>query len=133
MAIQFTLLLIPITAPENCTGNRRHIYMKTLNLTLRTILLGLVLVCSATSGLAYDFVVKGIYYNINGDEATVTYKRQYKEYTGYNGVYNTYYENDCVGDVSIPETVTYKIQELHLPVYHCLCLMLEDGFFGTAE
>ncbi|KAA3825378.1 phosphoheptose isomerase, partial [Bacteroides ovatus] len=24
----------------------------------------------------------------------------------------------------------YKIQELHLPVYHCLCLMLEDTFFG---
>ena len=29
------------------------------------------------------------------------------------------------------ETVTYKIQELHLPVYHCLCLMLEDEFFGS--
>ena len=34
-------------------------------------------------------------------------------------------------DVSIvvPETETYKIQELHLPVYHCLCLMIEDRFF----
>ena len=34
-------------------------------------------------------------------------------------------------DVSIivPETETYKIQELHLPVYHCLCLMIEDYFF----
>lgn len=36
-----------------------------------------------------------------------------------------------LGDVCIrvPETETYKIQELHLPVYHCLCLMLEDHFF----
>ena len=36
-----------------------------------------------------------------------------------------------IADVSIivPETETYKIQELHLPVYHCLCLMLEDKFF----
>ena len=36
-----------------------------------------------------------------------------------------------IADVSInvPETETYKIQELHLPVYHCLCLMLEDYFF----
>ena len=36
-----------------------------------------------------------------------------------------------VADVAIkvPETETYKIQELHLPVYHCLCLMLEDRFF----
>jgi D-sedoheptulose 7-phosphate isomerase len=34
-------------------------------------------------------------------------------------------------DVSIivPETETYKIQELHLPVYHCLCQMLENHFF----
>lgn len=32
--------------------------------------------------------------------------------------------------IRVPETETYKIQELHLPVYHCLCLMLEDKFFG---
>nr|WP_314463459.1 SIS domain-containing protein [uncultured Clostridium sp.] len=34
-------------------------------------------------------------------------------------------------DVSIvvPEKETYKIQELHLPVYHALCLMLEERFF----
>ncbi len=37
-----------------------------------------------------------------------------------------------VSDVAIkvPETETYMIQELHLPVYHCLCSMLEDRFFG---
>ncbi len=37
-----------------------------------------------------------------------------------------------VADVTIkvPETETYMIQELHLPVYHCLCLMLEERFFG---
>lgn len=32
--------------------------------------------------------------------------------------------------VKIPQTETYMIQELHLPVYHCLCLMLEEHFFG---
>ncbi len=32
--------------------------------------------------------------------------------------------------ICVPATETYKIQELHLPVYHCLCLMLEDKFFG---
>jgi D-sedoheptulose 7-phosphate isomerase len=31
--------------------------------------------------------------------------------------------------ISVPETETYKIQELHLPVYHVLCMMLEDYFF----
>ncbi len=37
-----------------------------------------------------------------------------------------------VSDVAIkvPETETYMIQELHLPVYHCICLMLEEHFFG---
>jgi D-sedoheptulose 7-phosphate isomerase len=36
-----------------------------------------------------------------------------------------------LADISIivPETEPYKVQELHLPVYHCLCLMLEDHFF----
>ncbi len=33
--------------------------------------------------------------------------------------------------VKVPETETYRIQELHLPVYHCWCLMLEDHFFGA--
>ena len=35
--------------------------------------------------------------------------------------------------IQVPETETYMIQELHLPVYHCLCLMLEERFFGNAE
>lgn len=32
--------------------------------------------------------------------------------------------------IKVPQTETYMIQELHLPVYHCLCLMLEDKFYG---
>jgi D-sedoheptulose 7-phosphate isomerase len=31
--------------------------------------------------------------------------------------------------IRVPATETYRIQELHLPVYHCLSLMLEDEFF----
>ena len=31
--------------------------------------------------------------------------------------------------VIVPETETFKIQELHLPIYHALCLMLEEAFF----
>jgi len=34
--------------------------------------------------------------------------------------------------VKVPELETYMIQELHLPVYHCWCLMLEDRFFGAS-
>ena len=37
-----------------------------------------------------------------------------------------------VSDVAIkvPETETFMIQEMHLPIYHCLCMMLEDSFFS---
>ena len=31
--------------------------------------------------------------------------------------------------VIVPEMETYNIQELHLPVYHALCLMLEHRFY----
>lgn len=38
-----------------------------------------------------------------------------------------------LADISIvvPENETYKIQELHLPIYHALCLMLENRFFES--
>ncbi len=32
--------------------------------------------------------------------------------------------------IKVPSAETYMIQELHLPVYHALCLMLEERFFG---
>jgi D-sedoheptulose 7-phosphate isomerase len=32
--------------------------------------------------------------------------------------------------IQVPLTETYLIQELHLPIYHCLCMMLEERFFG---
>lgn len=37
----------------------------------------------------------------------------------------------AVSDVTIrvPSTVTFKIQEYHLPIYHALCAMLENEFF----
>lgn len=31
--------------------------------------------------------------------------------------------------ITVDEQETYRIQELHLPVYHALCLMLEEEFF----
>lgn len=35
----------------------------------------------------------------------------------------------CDVCIRVPEKETYKVQELHLPVYHCLCAMLEAEFF----
>ena len=32
--------------------------------------------------------------------------------------------------IRVPETETYMVQELHLPVYHAICLMIEEHRFG---
>lgn len=32
--------------------------------------------------------------------------------------------------IRVPSRETFRIQEYHLPIYHGLCLMLEDHFFG---
>ena len=37
----------------------------------------------------------------------------------------------CDEIIIVPEKETFKIQELHLPIYHALCLMLEERFFGS--
>lgn len=35
----------------------------------------------------------------------------------------------CDVCIRVPLQETYQTQELHLPIYHCLCLMLEEHFF----
>lgn len=37
------------------------------------------------------------------------------------------YSDVCI---KAPATETYKIQEYHLPIYHCICQMVEKHFFG---
>jgi len=36
---------------------------------------------------------------------------------------------DCC--IKAPETETYRVQEYHLPIYHALCAMLEEHFYGS--
>ena len=48
--------------------------------------------------------------------------------TGQSGGKLQNYSDVCV---KAPETETFKIQELHLPIYHCWCMMLEERFFGN--
>jgi len=31
--------------------------------------------------------------------------------------------------INVPARRTFEVQELHLPVYHCLCMMVEGHFF----
>lgn len=35
----------------------------------------------------------------------------------------------CDVAIRVPETETYKVQELHLPVYHALCAAIEEEMF----
>jgi D-sedoheptulose 7-phosphate isomerase len=36
----------------------------------------------------------------------------------------------CDVCICAPSVETYRVQEYHLPIYHCLSLMLEENFFG---
>lgn len=33
--------------------------------------------------------------------------------------------------ITVPNSITFQIQELHLPVYHLLCAMVEEEIFGA--
>ena len=46
--------------------------------------------------------------------------------TGVNGGMLKEISDICI---NVPETETFKVQELHLPVYHYLCAAVEDYFF----
>ena len=80
---------------------------------------GDVLLCLSTSGNS-----KNVMY------ATVVARAMGIKVIGLTGAKGG--ELAIVSDVviKVPENETYIIQELHLPVYHCLCLMLEEKFFN---
>lgn len=48
---------------------------------------------------------------------------------GITGAEESKLSEDCTVCIRLPETQTYKIQELTLPVYHALCAMVEKRFF----
>lgn len=62
--------------------------------------------------------------------ATVTAKAKGMKVIGLTGQKESRLSDMADVCIRVPETETYKVQELHLPVYHCLCLMLEEEFFG---
>ena len=63
--------------------------------------------------------------------AAVTARAKGMPVIGLTGAKNSKLENLSDVCIKVPQTETYMIQELPLPVYHCLCLMLEDRFFGN--
>lgn len=62
--------------------------------------------------------------------AAVTAKAKGMKVIGLTGQKDNRLKDLANVTIQVPQTETYMIQELHLPVYHCLCLMLEDHFFG---
>ena len=77
-----------------------------------------ILLCISTSGNSKNLIYAAITAKAKGMKVITL--------TGKNGGRLKEYS-----DISIivPENETFKIQELHLPIYHALCLELEGFFF----
>ena len=65
---------------------------------LKSLLLLALMLTGSLAANAHDFEVDGFFYNINGNEATVTYK----------GTSYSQYSNEYTGNVVIPSSVTYN-------------------------
>lgn len=70
----------------------------------------------------------------SGNSENVVYAAQAAKAAGIVSVAITGEKESRLSDICdicirLPETETYKIQELTLPVYHCIAAMLEDYFF----
>lgn len=62
--------------------------------------------------------------------ASITAKAKGMKVVGLTGKDGGVLRTDADVAIIVPEKETYKIQELHLPIYHTLCLMLEEYFFS---
>ena len=62
-------------------------------------------------------------------DGAVTAKAKGMKVIGLTGKDGGELKQFCDASIVVPEDETYKIQELHLPIYHTLCLMLEEKFF----
>lgn len=83
---------------------------------------GDVLWCITTSGNSQNCIYAAAVARTKG--------MQVISLTGREGGQVKKYSDVCI---AVPETQTYLVQELHLPVYHCLCAMLEEEFFSVAD
>ena len=61
--------------------------------------------------------------------AAVTAKAKGMKVIGMTGEKESKLSDICDACIQVPQTETYMIQELHLPVYHALCLMVEEENF----
>jgi D-sedoheptulose 7-phosphate isomerase len=78
-----------------------------------------VLVCLSTSGNSKNVVL-----------AAETAKAIGVKTIALTGAKESKLSSLCDVAIRVPETETYKVQELHLPVYHALCAEIEDILFS---
>lgn len=79
---------------------------------------GDVLIAISTSGNSENCVL-----------ATITAKAKGLKTIALTGEKESKLSALCDVTVKVPETETFKVQELHLPIFHALCAMLEEEFF----
>ena len=79
---------------------------------------GDVLMCISTSGNSKNVV-----------NAAIVAKTLGLKVVSLTGAKNSMLENYSDVVIKAPSTITHEIQEYHLPIYHCLCLMLEEHYF----
>jgi D-sedoheptulose 7-phosphate isomerase len=77
------------------------------------------LLCISTSGNAKNVIL-----------AAIVAKTKGMNVIGLTGKTGGDLVQHCDVCIRAPESETFKVQELHLPIYHTLCLMLEQIFFG---
>jgi D-sedoheptulose 7-phosphate isomerase len=66
-------------------------------------------------------------------DAVITAKAKEMKVIGLTGATGGKMKQYCDILLNVPETRTALVQELHLPVYHAVCLLVEDHFFGKAN
>ena len=83
---------------------------------------GDVLIGISTSGNAQNVL-----------DASITARAKRMTVIGMTGETGGKLKSLCDILINVPERRTSFVQELHLPVYHTLCLMVENHFFGKPE
>jgi D-sedoheptulose 7-phosphate isomerase len=69
--------------------------------------------------------------SLNVIDAMITAKAKGLSVIGLTGETGGKMKEFCDILINVPEKRTALVQELHLPVYHTLCLMVESHFFGN--
>lgn len=83
---------------------------------------GDVLIGISTSGNAQNVI-----------DAAITARAKGMSVIGMTGETGGLLKSFCDILINVPEIRTAFVQELHLPVYHTLCLIIETHFFGNRE